>query len=141
MTSTRSLIGEFLEKSGHLQGPIVAGETKNVASSWSRSQLNEFMSMLGKSRDQNGILAYGVFALHLIVLTAAIVFAWNHRDDPTMLTGVMSVGSGILFATILSFRSFWREKVTMDLLHAILPGATPDEALKILLATLDQKTK
>ena len=141
MKSTHSLIREFLQESGYQQGPIVAGESNKETPSWSRSQLNQFISMLGKSRDQNGLLAYGVFVLHLIVLVAAIVFAWSSREHPGMLTGVLSVGGGILFATMLSFRSFWREKTTMDLLHSILPGATPDEALKILLATLDQKAK
>ena len=97
--------------------------------------------MLEKSRDQNGMLAYGVFVLHVLVLLVAIVFTWIRHDDPSTLTGVLSVGSGILFATILSFRAFFREKTSMDLLLAILPGATPDEALKILLATMDQRGK
>lgn len=141
MASTRTLIEETFKESNIRVGPVVAGETFTPTSRFSRDQLNHFIAMLEKSRDQNGMLAYGVFALHVIVLLAAIVFAWSRRDDSGTLTAVLSVGSGILFATILSFRSFWREKTTMDLLLAILPGATPDEALKILLATLEKQSK
>lgn len=141
MKNTQSLIRGFLEESGITQEPIVAGGATKSTPRLSRDKVDRLMSMLEKSRDQNAILAYGVLFLHIVVLVAAIFFAWSHLKDTSMLTGILSVGSGILFATIMSFRSFWREKTVMDLLLAILPGATPDEALKVLIATLDQKGK
>ncbi len=141
MKNTRSLIRGFLKESGITQEPIVAGGVTKSTPQLSRDKIDRLMGMLEKSRDQNAILAYGVLFLHIAVLLAAIFFAWSRLQDTNMLTGILSVGSGILFATIISFRSFWREKTVMDLLLAILPGATPDEALKVLLATLDQKSK
>lgn len=140
MKNTSTLIDQFLKDSGIQRGPIVAGGPPDLPK-LSRSQIDRFTTMLEKSRDQNRMLAYGVFVLHVLVLLVAIVFTWIRHDDPSTLTGVLSVGSGILFATILSFRAFFREKTSMDLLLAILPGATPDEALKILLATMDQRGK
>ena len=135
MKNIAVLIDDFLKDCGINQGAIVAGGSSN-SPEVSREQMDRCMTMLETSHKQNGLLAYAVLALHVIVLLATLAYAWLHQEDQIQLAGIFSVG-GILFATMISFRHFWREKTTSDILLGFLPTAKPNEALKLLLSTRD----
>jgi hypothetical protein len=127
------LIDEFLRETGTAPAAVVAGAAA-ARQKFTREQQDQLIDRIENARRENSKLANLVFVGHFAVLSVAMFTAWTHRDDAGFLLAILAATSGIFVVLLARFRKFWARKVSCDMLAAVLPGATTDEALKMVQA-------
>ena len=128
-----NLIDEFLQETGTAPAPVVAGAAA-ARPRVTREQQDQLIDRIENARRENSKLANLVFAGHFAVLLVAMFAAWTYRDDAGVLLAILVATGGIFVVLLSRFRKFWARKVSYDMLAAVLPGATTDEALKMVQA-------
>jgi hypothetical protein len=89
-----------------------------------------FVKRLSQASSFNKRLVLSLTVLHfLIFLVAAAFLVLHYRDSPTGVTSVFGGSVVSLLGLTTGLRVVWRNKVTMDLLIAILPNLAPDQQL------------
>jgi hypothetical protein len=127
------LIDEFLQETGTAPAAVVAGAAA-ARPKVTREQQEELINRIENARRENSKLANIVFSAQFAVLLVAMFAAWTHRDDARYLLAILAASSGVFVVLLWRFRKFWARKVACDMLAAVLPSATTDEALKMVQA-------
>jgi hypothetical protein len=134
------LIDEFLQETGTAPAPVVAGAAA-AQPKVTREQQDELIIRIENARRENNKLANIVFSAQFAVLLVAMFAAWTHRDDARYLLAILAATSGVFVVLLWRFRKFWARKVSCDMLAAVLPSATTDEALKMVQAIAIQASE
>jgi hypothetical protein len=131
--SPAKLIDEFLQETGNAPAAVVAGAAA-ARPKVTREQQEELIIRIENARRENSKLANLLFSAQFAVVMVAMFAAWTHRDDARYLLAILAATSGVFVVLLWRFRKFWARKVSCDMLAAVLPSATTDEALKMVQA-------
>lgn len=135
------VIGRLLQQSETTPMPATGGAPPGHNRKLSKEQQDRIIAALEVARRESRQLARMVFLAHYVVLIVAIAAAWSQRDEAKFLIGILAGAGGVFVLLLGAFRRFWRDVAVYDVLCAILPGATSDEALKALQAFYVQSSE
>src|SRR4051794_8379341 len=98
----------------------------------SEREWNWLIEKLRQERTSNNMiiwLAVGGYLLLLILLGGLVII---HQNDPKWVAAMLGGNLLSLGVVVAWIRDIWREKNYIDMLLAILPTLTPEEAMKVV---------
>lgn len=125
-------ISDYLEDIGLTDARLTAGGRREVVTK--KERFDRLLLDLDAGRQQSGKMVWILTGSFILCLFSVIVVGWIHRDNEKFLLAILVSGNGTILLLLNWLRAVWREVAVLDMLRAILPGATMEEAVKALTA-------
>lgn len=134
MKNLSQLLQEYVERTtvGAVQFGRAEGEAPSLPAGRSEREWNWLVEKLREERNSNNLiiwLAVGGYVLLLLLLSSLVVL---HQNDPKWVAAMLGGNLLSLGVVVAWIRDIWREKNYIDMLLAVLPTLTPEEAIKVV---------
>jgi hypothetical protein len=130
MARTTNIITEFLRNIGALE-PVRLGPSKKVVAI-SAEEKRLLVDRLTRAATIANSLVIVITALHITLFGVAIWLVYFYRNVPTLVSIMLGGSLLSLLSIARGLKEVWREKWSSDMLVALLPNLTADEAIKVM---------
>ncbi len=129
MKRLTNVLGEFLQANKTIRIRPYVGEG---APAVTEQQLTFLIAQLRAASARNGKIIAVVIALYVAMLAGAFVIVFALLHEPKTMLTVLGGSFLSLLAIVKGLHSLWRENTRIQLLIALLPSLSPEDAVKVV---------
>jgi hypothetical protein len=129
MKRLTDVLGQFLQTDETIRlGPHLGGKAPAVT----EQQLTFLIAQLRAASAQNGKIIAVVIALYVAMLAGGFVIVFALLHEPKTMRTVLGGSFLSLLAIVKGLHSLWRENTRIQLMIALLPSLSPEDAIKVV---------
>jgi hypothetical protein len=129
MKRLNDVIESFLKGDESLRAaPYLGGPPRKV----SADKVNFLTDQLKAAATQNGRTATILIILYIAMLIGGFVIVFTLYHNPKLMRGALGGSFLSLLGILTGLRSIWREQSQFNVMIALLPSLSPEEAIKVV---------
>lgn len=123
------VLGEFLETDKTIQlGPHLGGKAPKVTD----QQISFLLEQLKAAAAQNGKIVAILISVYVAMLVVAFIIVLRLFTNPTAMRAALGGSFLSLLVIVKGLHSLWRENHGIQIMIALLPSLSPEEAIKVV---------